>query len=579
MHNILIPTLHRLLVDIGEKSGCTLCAPDDITDEWVLIGAPSLEKSVLRYLEGDPVLPEFPDWLLPLWERFVLTDDPILLGYLRQVLLFCYKTEYEPNDEQINEAEEAFVSVDDACGLWEENFLTLWDRNLHCSLPSVARGYLSRIIANVPYPDITPAHGPGSVFPNSAPERKSDFWTIYATIQNYYPFDRYFTGLSGYTQDRLVAANDRIREESTIRCSLVAVPKDSRGPRTICVHPKESIWIQQGQRRLLESAITSNRLTSGFINFRDQTINGRLALESSLSREFCTLDMKEASDRISCGLVKFLFGEFAYAWLSCTRATQAVLFSGRVITLRKWAPMGNCLTFPVESLIFWAIVRAGIWYYHGTDCGSIYVFGDDVIFPSQYYGAVVKSLASFGMVPNVAKTFYQGFFRESCGVDAYRGIDVTPVRMKKKTILSYSDALSLCAVAKRLRVRGFEHSSSFIYSRVRKVVGELPLCNNPETQGLYEYVDMRMFELTRWQGIRWNRSLHKWQTRIRRVVQPTIRPTGHDWCHVLDSLVSIGIEPVDTEEWRTLPVVFHGGLEYPVPYRERSTYGYGDLVP
>jgi hypothetical protein len=31
-----------------------------------------------------------------------------------------------------------------------------------------------------------------------------------------------------------------------IEAKLIAVPKDSRGPRLICVHPAESIWIQQG---------------------------------------------------------------------------------------------------------------------------------------------------------------------------------------------------------------------------------------------------------------------------------------------------------------------------------------------
>jgi hypothetical protein len=92
----------------------------------------------------------------------------------------------------------------------------------------------------------------------------------------------------------------RIMEKTDIVAKLTAVPKDSRGPRLICVHPKEAIWIQQGQRLKLEAAITSSNLTKGRINFTDQTVNGGLALESSKSGRLATLDLKEASDRISC---------------------------------------------------------------------------------------------------------------------------------------------------------------------------------------------------------------------------------------------------------------------------------------
>jgi len=151
------------------------------------------------------------------------------------------------------------------------------------------------------------------------------------------------------------------------------------------VHPAESIWIQQGQRQLLESRIESHPLTKGKIAFTDQTVNGKLALSSSKTREFCTLDLREASDRISCSLVKALFGPHTYEWMSCSRATHVKLLDGRVIELKKWAPMGNALCFPVESLVFFSLVVAGIRSHYGENCNDVYVFGDDIIFPSKYH--------------------------------------------------------------------------------------------------------------------------------------------------------------------------------------------------
>ena len=442
----------RLLADIEELSGVPLGAPTEYSYEWMLKEAPKLDKELLLYIEGSGVQPVFPDWIKPLWNVFLSSMDGKYLGYIRQLLLFCYKIEFEPTNEQLKEAQASFEETDQDVGIWDSSCET----SLPLPMFRSARQIVGRCIYKINWSSILPSHGPGAVYPTVNTSDKSKFTSIYRTIEEYYPFAEYFCALPSFAWSHIVQYYGEIHEREHILARLVAVPKDSRGPRLICVHPKESIWIQQGCRRLLERAITAKGSPAhGRINFHDQTINGSLALESSKSKRFCTLDLKEASDRMSCKLVRFLFGDYAYSYLSCSRASSVKLLDGRFIELRKWAPMGNALTFPVQSLIFYALVRAGIRSRYGFDCNDVYVFGDDILFPVEYYDGAVNALVRAGLVPNTAKTFRHGLFRESCGVDAFNGVDVTPHRLRGVDASSVSGAMSMCTLAKAMRVDGY----------------------------------------------------------------------------------------------------------------------------
>lgn len=557
----------RLLADISELSGVPLGAPDEITDEWVLKTAPKLDKGLLMYLEGVGELPTFPEWLMPLVDMFLSTMDGNYLRYIRQALLFCYKIEFEPNDEQLREAQASFEDTEVGVGVWESYFKTC-SRHLFTS----ARQIVGKVIYRIDWSSIVPSHGPGAVYPPCQPHEKSNFRTIYTTIEKYYPFADYFCAMPNYWDSAIVSAQDDISLSDTIVSRLVAVPKDSRGPRLICVHPKESIWIQQGCRGLLESAITSPRSSAhGRINFHDQTVNGKIALASSKSREFCTLDLKEASDRISCELVRFLFGDYAYERMSCSRATHVRLLDDRVIELRKWAPMGNALTFPVQSLIFYSLVRAGIRSRYGIDCNEVYVFGDDIEFPVQFYDGAISALSQAGLIPNVQKTFRHGLFRESCGVDAFNGIDVTPHRLRKLDFDTVSGAISTCTLARALVQDGYRMTSDLLYRYVSRAFGRLPLSNNPNTQGIYRYENCTLETLLKYEGsLRFNQRLHKWQTRVHLVGGTNTRPATDAWWHLQDSILRctrMGMSKVSDR-----------GLEYTVPRRVRSKRGWSDVI-
>ena len=581
--SILVKTYYSLLVDISRLTGIHLDLPDDFDLSWVLLSGPVLDKEVLQYLEGNRAEPDFPEWLKPLWKAFIVNNnDAGILQCMRTLLVFGYKAEFEPTKEQLEKAQKAFEEANQGVGVWESSF-----KNGDSCYPMFreARRLVGLVIGRINWSEITPSHGPGAVYPSHSPCDKGNF-NIYAPIEAHYPYDSYFNSLTLSGWDDLMSHRE-INEE--IHCKLVAVPKDSRGPRLICVHPKEAIWIQQGQRRVLEKAITHHPLTRGFINFDDQGVNGRLAMSSSEDREFCTIDLKEASDRIGFSLVTYLFG-YAAKLLSCSRASHVKLLDGRLLELQCFAPMGNALTFPVESLVFWSLARAGILSRYGQYCNDVYVFGDDIIVPTKFYEGAIGGLISAGLIPNESKTFRKGFFRESCGVDAYHGKDVTPLRMKVRGVNSYSDGESLCDLAKRLRIKGFTDTSSCLYSAVSRWFGSrLSITNNPNCQGLIEYDRYDLGTILRYEPRAYfEPRYHTWVVPYRKRVRTIeVRPTDA-WWHLQDSLLSI-IRKYDgsiTSPWDR-ETDFLGvddlcyserGLEYPSPRGERLTRGVCKLM-
>jgi hypothetical protein len=575
--NMILNTYSRLLADISRQTGIHLDPPSDLDVNWVLIEAPKLDKQVLRCIESNwDQIPTFPSWLNPLWEAFIANkSDAGILKCIRILLVFCYKAEHAPSQEQISEAQKAFEETNLYCRVWAEHFERSGSPD---AMFREARRLVGLVIQRADFiNNLIPSHGPGAVFPSHSPSDKSKF-TINTQINEYYPYDSNFNMVHNLGYSDLVSPPSCPHSE--VVCKMVAVPKDSRGPRLICVHPKEAVWIQQGQRHVLERAIQRSPLTSKYINFDDQRINGDLALSSSLTREYTTIDMKEASDRISLELVRFLFG-FVSKLFESTRATHVKLLDGSVSKLQMFAPMGNALTFPVESIVFWSLVRAGISTRYGQNCNDVYVFGDDIIVPSKFYDGAISGLIRAGLVPNESKTFRKGFFRESCGVDAYLGKDVTPYRLKIGGITSYPDAESACDLAKRLRIAGFCDTSAYIYSCVSRFVGaRLSLTNNPDCQGIIEYTEYDFGTLLRFEPrVFYDSEFQLWCVPYRKLTRPNVVIKHHAWWHVQDSLLSLERK---SQGWRLSkygsPQYSERGLEYPSPRGERLIRGVSNLM-
>jgi len=58
------------------------------------------------------------------------------------------------------------------------------------------------------------------------------------------------------------------------------------------------------------------------------------------------------------------------------------------------------------------------------------VYGDDIIIPWSKAREVIEALEFFGLRVNRDKSCLEGSFAESCGVDAFKGVNVTPTKIK-----------------------------------------------------------------------------------------------------------------------------------------------------
>jgi len=101
--------------------------------------------------------------------------------------------------------------------------------------------------------------------------------------------------------------------------------------------------------------------------------------------------------------------------------------------------MGSANTFPVETLIFLGIALASVLVSRKLRCTlrnimelteEVAVFGDDIVIPVDSRELFVEALEVLYFKVNPSKSFWTGRFRESCGVDSFRGVNVTPAYWK-----------------------------------------------------------------------------------------------------------------------------------------------------
>lgn len=211
-------------------------------------------------------------------------------------------------------------------------------------------------------------------------------------------------------------------------CRAAVVPKDAGTDRFIAVEPYLNSWIQLGQMSWL-----SKRLRQWDVNLRDQTRNQTLAFLASRPKAagngYATLDLSSASDSMNVECVRFLLGPNWFKFFDSTRCKTLRMPSKQIITLEKFSSMGNGNTFPLESLIFMALIRSA---QRLTGCSlPVAVYGDDLIVSQRCSLLVVEGLKFLGFKLNLGKSFFFGSFRESCGCDFLGGHPVRPFYWKK----------------------------------------------------------------------------------------------------------------------------------------------------
>lgn len=238
---------------------------------------------------------------------------------------------------------------------------------------------------------------------------------------------------------------------------VVTVAKDSRANRVIAIEPGLNLWFQKSIGTMIE-----RRLRRCGIDLRYQDRNQKLAERSSVTDLNATIDFSSASDSISIGTVEALLPPRWFSILDAARSHFGTRSDGSVVKWNKFSSMGNGFTFPLESLIFYAIAFCCARYSQPLAFGeAVSVYGDDVIIPSRCFDLFREVSEFYGFSFNAQKSFRASPFRESCGSHFFNGVDVKPIYLK--------DRLSSFLTVYRLanQVRRFAHREIFCDAKFR----------------------------------------------------------------------------------------------------------------
>nr|URG15945.1 MAG: RNA dependent RNA polymerase [Leviviridae sp.] len=203
---------------------------------------------------------------------------------------------------------------------------------------------------------------------------------------------------------------------------LAFVPKNAKTYRSILTEPTVNAVLQAGYGKWI-----AKRLLRVGQDIKDQSRNQRLAREGSLTGALATLDLSSASDSIASELVHHLLPYDWYSALSECRTPSYIEKDGdEPKKLEKFSSMGNGFTFPLQTLIFWALVRSC----QESATAVVSVYGDDIICPTACVPLVKKVFDAVGFTLNMSKSYWDGGFRESCGADYYFGVGIRPFYLK-----------------------------------------------------------------------------------------------------------------------------------------------------
>jgi hypothetical protein len=361
-------------------------------------------------------------------------------------------------------------------------------------------------------------HGPGAVAERLKNWEKSQFPNWPHKLQGAFPYQ--FCGITAYGKDM-----EKRPQNHEVASRLIAVPKTSKGPRLIAAEPTSHQWCQQLVLRFL---FDQCRVLFGthFIDFKDQTKSGDLVLRASLDKSLATVDLSDASDRLTCWTVERCF-RMNPSLLTALHAARTRYLRDEIsedvtfLSLRKFASQGTATTFPVMSLVMLFIALGSTlkdnedvtWHNIRKYRSQVRVFGDDIILPTHGYERLIRAMALLQLKVNVAKSYVAGYFRESCGTDGYLGYDVTPVKPKVLVADSPASCQAVVDNSNNLYKKGYWHASAACFDllpvRLRRrirIVGP----HDTGFRGVTSYSGGYESHLER----RWNSRLHRYEVRV-----------------------------------------------------------------
>jgi hypothetical protein len=533
----LVSLLELLLQDCGRKSGAPV-SRDIVTlkqrvehegDSFITITLPNFCSDFERCLAAGELLPQaflsfrktrsgIPAFLqgflkLVFDEEGSLRVDPSIdcIRSVRQICLFGKKVERTCSPERVRKAVDGFTQCD-------REVMTLLPGDLESTFSQVADLIVNclRLRDSDPWAeDFVPKHGPGATRESILGNQKWIFRRWHYRLE--FAGIKYWRFGKATSSPSLTYSNpmpEFIRPEDEEPSKVVFVPKTQKTPRVIAVEPVCMQYAQQGLSKILTEAVVKCRFTSGRVNFTDQKVNQDLALSSSQSGKYATLDMSEASDRVSLAHVRAFFRSAPkfLEWVESCRTTRAQLPTGDIVTLQKFASMGSALCFPIEALVFFTSIIASRAARLGKPVTAdlvlslardTYVYGDDLIVPADEAPLICDDLEAFGFKVNRRKSFWTGQFRESCGFDCYGGEQVTPVYLRRdlpKDQKDVSGLVSGVATANQLFTAGYYATAGAMRNALEESCGKLPQVP-PNSPALGWHFHSEVVPRRRWNGL------------------------------------------------------------------------------
>jgi len=335
--------------------------------------------------------------------------------------------------------------------------------------------------------DIVPKHGPGATADKLRGNSKYRQTTWPSRLQELFPMEEFLVPNSSFWDE--LGEVDLLEPGQEIPVKVISVPKTLKTPRIIAIEPTAMQYAQQALLERFDDLIHKDNNLRNMIGFRYQSPNQRMARKGSYNGRLATLDLSEASDRVSNQLVREMLINYPHLLgaVDACRSRKADVPGYGVQRLAKFASMGSALTFPVEAMVFLTICFLGIERGSNTLLsprhipmyrGRVRVYGDDIIVPVDHVESVVSMLEHFGAKVNAGKSFWNGKFRESCGKEFYDGEDISIVRVRHEFPTQRTDAtrvISLVSLRNQFYYSGYWATCKWLDEEIRNLIRHFPV--------------------------------------------------------------------------------------------------------
>lgn len=344
---------------------------------------------------------------------------------------------------------------------------------------------IDRMVYNL---ELVPRHGPGATADKLRGNSKYRQRTWPSRLEPYFPCGDYMFPNARYFAEHYDEVHF-LEPGAELPVRVISVPKTMKTPRIIAIEPTAMQYAQQALMEVIVKEVENHPILSSLIGFEQQEPNQLLAKLGSFKEPLATLDLSEASDRVSNQLVIEMMSDFPHLQgaVQASRSTKADVPGHGVIPLSKFASMGSALCFPVEAMVFLTCICLGLEKEYNTQftskgsfralSGRVRVYGDDLIVPVDSVFSVVDSLEHFGARVGASKSFWNGKFRESCGKEYYDGFDVSIVKVRRMlptTRRDVPEVISMVSLRNQLYMAGYWSTVRWMDQYLVKMLKHFP---------------------------------------------------------------------------------------------------------